>query len=414
MREPWVDSPQTRTVARELPGRVSDLQSPSRGPEPDSSRAQYGWRWLRRLGYAAYCGVLTAVISRFGVPTGRLSLAVIVVIGLALSSIGRGWRQTALVARDWLPFTAVLIAYDQTRGLADALGMRLHEADVLHAERWLFGGIEPTAWLQHRFYTSNQVSWFDALATLVYTSHFLVTPLLAAVLWLRNRAEWLRYITRVIVLSVAGLITYALFPEAPPWFAARDGLSEPVARLSARGWIWLHLGNVRSVLARAQEGGSNPVAAMPSLHTAFAVLVAIALVTRLRSKWRHVVVLYPTAMGLTLVYTGEHYVLDVLAGAGYALAVHVAVSRWEAARTTTGFKVKSRNLLAPMHSSDAIDIEDSRTRSRFPRDATSGTRPSRPLPSTPISNRDMQARKWTLRSASAVDIAGQQQGESES
>ncbi|MBN9619996.1 MAG: phosphatase PAP2 family protein, partial [Actinobacteria bacterium] len=194
---------------------------------------------------------------------------------------------------------------------------------------------------------------------------------------------------------------------------ARDGLSGPVGRLSARGWTWLHLGNVKNVVAQAQDGGSNPVAAMPSLHTAFAVLVAIALVTRLRSKWRHVVVLYPVVMGLTLVYTGEHYVLDVLAGAGYALAVHVAVSRWEAGRATTGFKGKSRNLLAPMRSSDALGIEDSRTRSRFPRAATSGSRSSRPLPATPISNRDLQARKWMLRSSSADDIAGQQQGESE-
>lgn len=233
MREPWVDSAPTRTVSRELPGRVGGRQSASLGAERDASRRQDGWRWLRRLGYAAYCGVLVAVVSRYSVPTGRLSVAVIVVTGLVLSTIGRGWRQTALVARDWLPFTAVLVAYDQTRGLADALGMRLHETDVLRAERWLFGGVEPTAWLQDRFYRACQVSWYDALATVVYTSHFLVTPVLAAVLWLRNRAEWLRFITRVIVLSVASLITYGLFPEAPPWFAGRDGLSEPVARLSA-------------------------------------------------------------------------------------------------------------------------------------------------------------------------------------
>lgn len=413
MREPWVDVAPTRTVSRGLPGRVGGRQSSSAVAERDVSRRQDGWRCLRRLGYAAYGGVLVAVVSRYGVPTGRLSLAVIVVTGLLLSRIGRGWRQTAFVARDWLPFTAVLVAYDQTRGLADALGMRLHEADVLHAERWLFGGVEPTAWLQHRFYRSSRVSWYDALATVVYTSHFLVTPLLAAVLWLRNRPEWLRFVTRVIVLSAAGLITYGLFPEAPPWFAARDRLSEPVARLSARGWTWLHLGNVKNVLARAQDGGSNPVAAMPSLHTAFAVLVAIALVTRLRSKWRHVVVLYPVAMGLTLVYTGEHYVLDVLAGAGYALAVHVAVSRWEARRTTTGFDVQSRSPLVSVHSSDAIDVEDSRTRSRLRRAATSGSRSSRPLPATPISNRDLQARKWMLGSSNSDDLAGQHRGESE-
>ena len=113
------------------------------------------------------------------------------------------------------------------------------------------------------------------------------------------------------MLSVAGLITYCLFPEAPPWLAARDGLTAPVARLSARGWDWFHLGDVNATLARAQDDGTNPVAAMPSLHIAFATLVAIFVATRLRSRWRYLLVLYPVAMGFTLVYCGEHYVLDL-------------------------------------------------------------------------------------------------------
>jgi membrane-associated phospholipid phosphatase len=253
-------------------------------------------------------------------------------IGLGLTSIGRGWRASVQVVIDWLPFTAVLLLYDRTRGVADGLGITLHEQDILSAEKWLFGGTEPTLWLQQRLYDAAHVHWYDALITLVYTSHFLATPILAAVLWMRDRAAWLRYISRVIVLAVAGLLTYCLFPEAPPWMAARDGLSEPVARLSARGWIWLHAGNLNDVLARAQEDGSNPVAAMPSLHVAFAVLVAITIAARLRSRWRWLLLLYPLAMGFTLVYTGEHYVLDLVVGAAYAVGVHYLMNRWDRRR----------------------------------------------------------------------------------
>jgi membrane-associated phospholipid phosphatase len=267
-----------------------------------------------------------------GVPTGRAALAIIIMTGLALTSIGRSWRATAQVVIDWLPFTAVLLLYDQTRGVADKLGIALHESDILHAEKWLFGGVNPPLWLQQHLYNPDHVYWYDALITLVYTTHFLATPILAAILWLRDRALWLRYISRVVVLAVAGLITYCLFPEAPPWLAARDGLTEPIARLSARGWIWLHAGNLNSVLARAQDDGSNPVAAMPSLHTAFAVLVALMIGARLRSRWRYLLALYPVAMGFTLVYTGEHYVLDLIAGVVYALVVHAALNRWEARR----------------------------------------------------------------------------------
>lgn len=291
-----------------------------------------GWRRARLAGYGVYLVVLVRILIIDGVPTGRLSLAILIVVALLLSSVGRGWRRAVQVVADWLPFTAVLLLYDRTRGVADSLGIALHERDIVQAERWLFGGTEPTVWLQQHLYNPSHVYWYDALCTLVYTSHFLASPILAAVLWLRDRARWVRYSSRVVVLAAAGLVTYCVFPEAPPWLAARDGVSPPVARLSARGWTWFDLGNVKQTLAAAQSDGSNAVAAMPSLHVAFATLVALTIGSRLRSRRRFLLALYPAAMGFTLVYCGEHYVLDLIAGVAYALAVHFALNRWETHR----------------------------------------------------------------------------------
>ncbi len=288
-----------------------------------------GWRRVRLLAYLLYAAILTGFVITAGVPTGRSTLAALIVTALLLTSIGRGWRMMLRVVLDWLPFTAVLLLYDQTRGVADSLGLALHEADIVSAEKWVFGGIVPTVWLQDHLYDPNQVYWYDIACTLVYTTHFLMTPVLAAVLWLRNRELWLRYISRVVVLALAGIATYVVFPEAPPWLAARDGLTEPVARLSARGWIDLHAGGVHQALARAQIDGANPVAAMPSLHTAFATLAALFIAAQLRSRWRWLLALYPVAMGFTLVYCGEHWVLDIVAGAAYALIVHWAFNWWE-------------------------------------------------------------------------------------
>lgn len=292
-----------------------------------------------------------------GIPTGRLNLMTIVVLGLAISSIGHGWRRLLRVLLDWLPFTLVLMVYDLSRGLATALNMPLHESDIVSAENWLFGGNIPTVWLQDHFYTAATVHWYDALATLVYTSHFLATPILAAVLWLRNREVWVAYITRVVVLAFAGLVTYVLFPEAPPWLAARDGLIAPVGRLSARGWIWLHAGDVQDLLDEAQRDGSNPVAAMPSLHVAFATLVALCIAGRLASRWRYLLALYPLAMGLVLVYTGEHYVLDLVAGVAYALIVHLLVSRWERRRARAVGTVETGRAVTVPENSGVIDTE---------------------------------------------------------
>lgn len=292
-----------------------------------------GWTRIRRGALLLYLVALVVVIATVGVPIGRNEIAILSVVPLAITRFGAGWRSFGQVFIDWAPFTAVLILYDKTRGAADAVGLPLHEGDVVGWERALFDGHVPTVWLQQHLYDPHHVVWYDAVFTLIYTTHFLATPAVAAVLWLRHRTYWLQYISRVIVLSVAGLITYVLFPEAPPWLAARDGfIADPIARLSARGWIWLHAPNLQTTLAHAQEDGSNPVAAMPSLHVAFACLIALYIGSKLTSRWRHLLWLYPVAMGVTLVYTGEHYVVDLLAGLGYAVAAHLALCWWERRR----------------------------------------------------------------------------------
>ncbi len=302
-------------------------------------RPVHTWRYVRIAAFIIYGSALAYFTAVGGVPTARLPLAGIIVTGLLITRLGQGWRRLGQVFVDWAPFTAVLLLYDRTRGIADSLGVPLHERDIVHAERWVFAGIDPTVWLQNHLYDAARpmdVHWYDAACTIVYTTHFLATPVVAAILWLRARQIWIRYISRVILLSFSGLVTYVLFPEAPPWLAARDGDLAPVGRLSARGWILLHAGDVNTTLAKAQTAGSNAVAAMPSLHTAFATLIALFIGSLFASRWRYLFVLYPLAMAFTLVYTGEHYVLDCVAGAIYALAVHFGVRWWERRRAARG------------------------------------------------------------------------------
>ena len=132
---------------------------------------------------------------------------------MAIPCLGKGWRAFRQVLLDWLPFTAVLVVYDVSRGLATWVGLPLHMSDIAAADRDLFGGTVPTVWLQDHFLHPGAPTWYDALATLVYITHFLATPIVAAVLWLRNREVWIQFITRVIALSVAGLVTYVSFPR---------------------------------------------------------------------------------------------------------------------------------------------------------------------------------------------------------
>lgn len=278
------------------------------------------WRLIRRWSAAGYFAGLVAFCVLVGIPTSREDLLIVILLGLAVRCLGRGWRSYGRVLLDWLPFTAVLLIYDYTRGIADTVGAATHVRAPLDADLWLFHGTLPTYWLQQHFYIPGDTRWYDAIETLVYTSHFLATPIAAVILWVRNRERWLSFISRVIALSFAGLATYVFYPAAPPWYAAKEGLADPVVRISSRGWAELGLSHVGSLLAGAQAS-VNAVAAMPSLHTASATLIALFFIPRARWWLKIPLACYPLLMGLALVYSAEHYVVDLLFGYVYGVAV---------------------------------------------------------------------------------------------
>jgi hypothetical protein len=264
------------------------------------------------LGFVTVCAV-------DGLPTDRVVLLAWVLAGLVAHAAVDGWRRVVRLLVEWLPVVALLLAYDATRGLADGLGMPVHVTEPAGVDRWLGGGVLPTVRLQQ----SLDADWWKGLAALVYGSHFVVTPLLLCVLWIRDRQLWGRYVRLVLALSAAGLVTYVLYPAAPPWLAAKEGLVEPIRRLSATGCDVLGLPHAGALLT-ASQGQVNQVAAVPSLHTAFAVLTCLVLLPVARQAWqRAALVGYGLLMPLVLVWAGEHYVIDTLLGAGYAVAVVV-------------------------------------------------------------------------------------------
>ena len=277
-------------------------------------------RWL--LGsvlLASFAG--TCLVK--GLPTDRIVLLGWVVAGLALYAVVDGVRRLGRLLADWFPLVALLLAYDASRGVADGLGAAVHVTEPAAADRWLGAGHLPTVVLQAHW----DAAWWEAVATLVYASHFVVTPLVLAILWIRDRKRWVTYARLVIALSAAGLLTYVLYPAAPPWLAAKDGVIEPVRRLSGAGWEVLGLPRAGALLADSQ-GQVNQVAAVPSLHTAFAVLTCLVLLPVARRTWQRLLLLaYGPTMALVLVWSGEHYVVDTLLGAAYAGAVVVLAAQ---------------------------------------------------------------------------------------
>ena len=288
------------------------------------------WALVRRCALGLYLVALVAWSATYGIPVQRELVIAWVCGALVCVSIGRDPRQILQLALDWFPIVAVLLAYDFTRGAADSLGIGAHIHPMIDFDRLVFFGQTPTEWLQARVHQPGVVNPWDVGFTLVYTSYFIVPFVLAGFLWARERPAFLAFTRRLVTLALAGLATYMLFPAAPPWMASEMGLLDGVHRTTAEGWQVLGVGTAG--LFSEGQGSVNLVAAVPSLHAAFTALVAMFLWRRVRPRLRPQLVLYPLAMGLTLIATGEHYFFDVLLGWLYAGAVMAAWGRWEMRR----------------------------------------------------------------------------------
>jgi hypothetical protein len=289
------------------------------------------WLAVRRAAIVLYFIGLVVWSANYGIPVQRELVILWVCGALVCASIGRHPYQIVQLVLDWLPMVAVLVAYDFTRGAADTFGIGTHFAPMIDFDKALFGGETPTEWLQAHLYDPHELTAWNVGFTLTYTSYFITPFALAGWLWARDRFAFLRFRRRLITLALAGLATYILFPAAPPWLASQEGLLEPILRTTGKGWDIIGVGT--AALFSEGQAQVNVVAAVPSLHAGFTMLVALGIWPLVsRRRLRPLLLLYPLAMGLTLMACGEHYFFDIALGWGYAGAIMLAWSAWERSR----------------------------------------------------------------------------------
>lgn len=233
--------------------------------------------------------------------------------------VSRTSRGVAQFALDWLPVFVVLFVYDEIHNRLGALLPPAHTTPQIRFDEALFGGTVPTVWLQGHSYVGGSPHWWDVIALAVYTTHFFLVFVIALVLWRRSRPHYLRFMTWLVGMTTLGYITYALFPAVPPWLASQHGDLAPTHRIVRDVWEYLGLHSI-ATLFTGTNIYANDVAAIPSLHAAYPVMIAIAFWERSRWAVRLGLALYAIMMALVLVYTAEHYVVDILLGWLYAFS----------------------------------------------------------------------------------------------
>ena len=260
--------------------------------------------WEESVLAAAGVGGLSAVLLYRGKAIARSSGETAALSARRLAGAGRFARESALVL--------VLFALWQFAGSFSVLGPE----GALDRGRWLWdveraAHLPSEAWLQrltlpHPLLMQAFNLYYDIL-------HFPV--LIACLIWLfvRHRDRYGEF--RITLVAFTGLcLLIQLIPVAPPRMLSGIGMVDTAALYG------------QSVYSASGGFEADQLSAMPSVHVGWAIMVAIAVIGVVRSRWRWLVLLYPVMTSLAVVVTANHYWLDGVA-AGIVLVAVLAVQR---------------------------------------------------------------------------------------
>jgi membrane-associated phospholipid phosphatase len=216
----------------------------------------------------------------------------------------------------WAFTVAHEIPYDDP----EALRRRLKIRYPIVADRAIGIGRVPNARLQRALSRPGHVSVLDRLLSVVHWVWFFEPHMTLLYVQTRHVDRFPRAARQMAATYDLGCALYFAVPTAPPWWAAENGYlaeDEQVRRLmidvgeEVWGPAWDHL---------YELAGGNPWAAMPSLHFATSVMAAL-LLAEIGPVHGALGAAYSAALGFALVYLGEHYVTDLVAGAALVALV---------------------------------------------------------------------------------------------
>ncbi len=248
-------------------------------------------------------------------------LLVLLVIAVAL---GRG--RTFIT--DWTPFLLLFLAYEAMRGYASKTNFAPH--DLSGMERWLFAGTIPTLTLQHAFYHAGVVGLQDIAAMIFYFMHFVLPIVVGFVFWVTDREYYWRFIAALLLMCFLAFVTYLFWPSAPPWYQLHDALGNP-AVVKINDQTVHSLWGFTAVTPLYHSFNPNKFAAFPSLHAAFPMLAAVYAWQRYRLLAVGLA-LWSAAVMVSIVYLGEHYVVDALVAIPYVAAATIIVEMFSRRR----------------------------------------------------------------------------------
>jgi hypothetical protein len=213
-------------------------------------------------------------------------------------------------------FMVFWVLYDYMKAFPNYWFNPVHIGELYRAEKTVFGISSGEAVLTpNEFWLGHRNAFLDVISGIFYLTWVPVPLAFAVYLFCKKREQFVYFSLTFLLVNLLGFVVYYLYPAAPPWYVQQYGFdfiahtpgnTAGLARFDA----FFDITVFRSLYAK----GSNVFAAMPSLHSAYPLIVFYY---ALRNRMGGANILFGILMGgiwFAAVYTSHHYVLDVLAG----------------------------------------------------------------------------------------------------
>src|ERR1700744_1996601 len=220
-------------------------------------------------------------------------------------------------------FIVYWIVFDYMKAIPNYEVSHVHIQDLYNAEKTIFGinynGVRVTP---NEYWRANSTNFLDITGGIFYLCWIPVPLSFGAYLFFtKDRKQFLSFAMTFFLVNLLGFVVYYTFPAAPPWYVYEHGFvfehntpgnTGGLARFDA----YFNIQVFKSIYAK----GSNVFAAMPSLHSAYPIIVMYYGLKNRLGFINIVLAIVMVGIWLTALYTSHHYILDVLAGICVAIA----------------------------------------------------------------------------------------------
>lgn len=220
-------------------------------------------------------------------------------------------------------FIMYWIIYDSMRIIPNYEVSLVNIQEPYDIEKALFGILENNVLITpNEYFAIYHTRFLDVLSGLFYINWVPIPLAFAAYLYAKNMRLFMEFSMVFLLVNIVGFAFYYIYPAAPPWYVELYGFDLHIGVPGNRAGL-IRFDEIIGVpvFENIYNKNANVLAAMPSLHSSYPVIV-LYYGLKMRFKWMNWFFgIFMLGIWFSAVYSNHHYIIDVIAGALIAIII---------------------------------------------------------------------------------------------